>query len=143
MNTPKHDDDIGQLVDRASDRLRQTAPESPRPVARKAFAGVGGNVLAWLAAIVVWGWQLWPAGPSDAEIGRELALLVDEARDSVERYVKENNVLPAQLPAPGLALVVGYQVIDPASTPPRYALEGRIGHVSRQWTNAAAPGGAR
>jgi hypothetical protein len=142
VNTPK-DDDINQLVDRAQNKLRQDAQGSPRPAARRPRIGVSSSVLAWLAAIALWGWHLWPQGPNDAEIGRELALLVGEARDSVERYLRENKALPAQLPDPALPLVVGYQVIDPSATPPRYALDGRIGHVSQHWTNANVSGGAQ
>ncbi|MEJ6008128.1 hypothetical protein WG899_21465 [Paucibacter sp. AS339] len=142
MSTPQNDD-INQLVDRAQNKLREDALGSQGTAARRPLIGVSLSVLAWLAAIFLWGWQLWPQGPNDAEIGKELELLIGEARDSVERYVKVNNELPVQLPAPALSLVIGYQVIDPAVTPPRYALNGRIGHVSRSWTNAAAPGGAQ
>lgn len=142
MSTPQNDD-INKLVDRAQNKLRQDAQGIPRQAARRPLIGVSSSALAWIAAIVLWGWQLWPTGPSDAEIGKELALLVSEARDSVERYVKENKSLPAQLPDPALSLVVDYQAIDPAATPPRYALEGRIGQISQRWTNADAPGGAQ
>jgi hypothetical protein len=142
MSTPKNDD-INQLVDRAQNKLRQDAHGSPRPAARRSVIGISSSVLAWLAAIVLWGWQLWPSDPSDAEVGKELAVLVSAARDSVESYLKENRVLPEQLPDQALSLVVGYRVIDPAATPPRYVLEGRIGHVWQHWTNADVPGGAQ
>jgi hypothetical protein len=142
MSTQKNDD-INQLVDQAQNALRQGARDSLRPNARKPFARAGWSGMAWLAAIALWGWHLWPQGPNDAEIGRELALLVGEARDSVERYLRENQALPAQLPAPALSLVISYQVIDPSATPPLYALDGRIGHVSQHWTNATVSGGTQ
>ena len=142
MSPPKYDD-INQLVDRAQSSLRRNAEDSPQPGVRKPFIRTGWTGLAWLVAIALWGWHLLPGGPSDAEIGKELSVLIGEARDAVERHTRENKALPDALPDPALALVIGYRVVDASVTPPVYALEGRIGNVSQRWTNASVPGEVR
>ena len=142
MSTPKYDD-IKHLVDRAQSSLRRNAEDSPQPGVRKPFIRPGWAGLAWLVAIALWGWQLSPRGQSEAEIGKELSVLIGEARDAVERYASENRALPDALPDSALALVIGYRVVDASVTPPIYALEGRIGNVLQRWTNASVPGEAQ
>jgi len=141
MSAPDKDDDIGHLVELAHDDVSRRNADAAQAVPRRR-SGLGRVwvVAVWLAAALLWGWQLWPSGPSDAQIQAELEALMSEARTAVERHLAEHRVLPDRLPAPVAAVVVRYDILDPSAQPPTYALFGQIGEFSLRWTNAPSAG---
>jgi hypothetical protein len=142
VSATNKDDDIGHLVYIAQDEVSRRNAGTAQPTsAKRPSLGTGWVLVVWLAAAALWGWQLWPKGPSEAEVKAELDTLMGEARESVERYLATQRSLPERLPVPVPALVVRYEIIDRTAQPPTYALTGVIGEVSQRWTNATAPGG--
>lgn len=141
MSTPNKDEDIGHLVELAHEDLsRQNAGAAQPPSRRRPCVGRGWVMVVWLAAAALWGWQLWPVGPSDAQVQAELEEQINEARTAVERHLAEHQSLPDRLPAPVAAVVVRYEVIDRSARPPTYALVGQVGEFSLRWTNATSAG---
>lgn len=142
MSTSNKDEDIGHLVELAHEDLSRRSADAAQPASKKRPSlGKGWVFAVWLVAAALWGWHLWPTGPSDAQVKAELEALMSEARTSVERHLAEHQSLPDQLPAPVPAALVRYEVIDRMAQPPTYALVGQIDEISVRWTNAKTTGG--
>ena len=137
---PRPQEDLNALADQAAQTVeRQHAQASAAAQSAQAALQKRGRLkwgwLMWAAALVLWGWQLRGPLMHDSQSRADLAALMEQARTEVDAAVKSQGRLPDALSSPALASIVKYEVMDAASNPPAYRLEGRLGEVSQTWSS--------
>ncbi len=104
-------DDLSALIAGAETAIEHQAV-SARP-ARRSQSGNRSVILMALAlaGLAYSGNTLWQrfAAPSQADVARDLSLVVDQARAEIESARQQTGSLPAVMPNAALASVVQYQ----------------------------------
>lgn len=124
--------------------LRSDASGKPAEgAAPKRWLAMNGRtaMVVWVVAAAFWTWHHWESDSGTRQVEEDVEAMITDAREAVDFHVRLYKVLPDRVPAPVIGDLVTLKAIDASANPPVYALEAKIGEVTRQWQGPSTEAG--